>query len=149
MLNAVMTEIKNHFAISSECVPVSFEEDGINGEFYKTYVVGQYVWIKNSVVNDGVYKITAIEGSKITLDGTFTLINTNIRLFALAVPNEFIELVSDISTFSETETVGIKSESLSDMSQTFAGDGGEWEVVYAKKLRKYRRMFDCDERRLL
>src|SRR5690606_26834657 len=102
MLNAVMTEIKNHFAISSECVPVSFDADGINGNFQKVYVVGQYVWIKNSVVNDGVYKITKIEGSKITLDGTFTLINTNIRLFALAVPSEFVSLVNDISTYSNS-----------------------------------------------
>lgn len=142
-----MTEIKNHFAISSECVPVSFEEDGISGDFYKTYVVGQYVWIKNSVVNDGVYQITKIEGSKITLDGAFTLINTNISLFALAVPREFIELVNKISTYSNSETVGLASEGLGDYSVSYK-DGSDWQSAFRNKLKAYRRMFDCDERRL-
>ena len=146
MLNAVMTEIKNHFAISAECVPVTFDVDGIRGNFRYGYLVGQYVWVKNSTVNDGVYQIVGIEGSKMTLDGTFGIINADISLFGLSVPKEFLELVDKISTLSNTETVGLKSESLGDYSASYK-DGSEWESTFRTKLNKYRRMFDCDERR--
>jgi hypothetical protein len=68
-------------------------------------------------------------------------------LFALAVPSEFISLVEDISTYSNMETVGLASESLGDYSVSYK-DSSDWQSAFRNKLKAYRRMFDCDERRL-
>lgn len=146
MLNVVMTHIKNHFARSWEIGQYEIVTDGIVGSFYKKYIVGQYVWLKYSFVNDGVYKITGVTSNKLTLDATLTAENTGelIALFGLAVPHDFLTVVTEIENFKSKD--GVTSESIDDYSVSYGGDGGSWTSVFSGKLSQWRRMYDDDNR---
>lgn len=148
-IDAVMTEINNHFAISAESGTFEIVTDGIVGTFTDTYLVGQYVWLQGTFLNDGVYKISEITTSKITFVDTDLLAeNTGdtIYLFGLSPGKTFLTLVSDISSYDSTLTKGVKSESQGNRSVTYGtqdGDGS-WQSVYKSQLNAYRRMFDDD-----
>ena len=155
MIGKVMTEVKNHFARSVESKAYEIVVDGIQGSFQEKYVVGQYVWVYNSFINDGVYKITAITSTKLTLDATLQAENTGetIVVFGLKPPTEFLSLVTDIESYVNNQAVtslGIKSESQGNRSISYgsgsSGAGGNtWQSVFSESLNKYRRMFDDDE----
>lgn len=146
MLNAVMTHIKNHFARSWEVGQYEIVSDGIVGSFSEKYIVGQYLWLKYSFVNDGVYKITGVTNQKLTLDATLTPENTDelIVLFGLSVPPDFLTVVTEIESFKSKD--GVMSESIDDYSVSYGGDGGSWTSVFRGKLSKWRRMYDDDYR---
>lgn len=151
-IDAVMTEVNNHFAISAESNVFEIVSDGIKGTFTDTYIVGQYVWIKDSRLNDGVYKVTEVETDKLTFEDTDLLAEKTddyIRLFGLSPSKTFITLASDISTYDGTLTKGIKSESQGNRSVTYGTQDGDgtWQSVYKSQLNAYRRMFDDDTRR--
>lgn len=147
MINAVMTHIKNHFARSIESQAFEIVSDGIVGSFSEKYIAGQYVWIKCSFVNDGVYKITGVTTTKLTLDATLTEENTGklIYLFGLAPPVDFLTVVTEIENFTSKD--GVVSESIDDYSVSFGGAGGgdgSWTSVFNNKLSQWRRMYDDD-----
>lgn len=147
MLNQIMKEIKNHFARCFEIGKFEIVADGIQGTFTQTYVVGAYVWIKNSFVNDGVYKITQVATNKITLDATLTAENTNeeMVLYLCTPPKDFIDLANKIITYNTTNSDGISSKSLGDLSISYSGDS-TWVSVFKGQLNTYRKVYDDDVR---
>lgn len=144
MLDQVMTHIKNHFARSIESRAFEIVADGIVGIFSEKYVVGQYVWVKRSFINDGVYKITGITATKLTLDATLQPENTGelIYLFGLAPPKDFLTVVTEIENFKSKD--GVTSESIDDYSVSYGGNGGGWASVFKDKLSPWKRMYDDD-----
>lgn len=154
MISEVMEEVRNHFARSVESKAYAIVADGITGSFQEKYVVGQYVWVYNSFLNDGVYKITAVASNKLTLDATLQAEDTGetIVVFGLAPPKAFLDMVASISTYvtNQGTAQGIKSESQGNRSVSYgsgaSGAGGsDWQSVYSQQLNKYRRMYDDDE----
>lgn len=145
MLNKVMTEIKNHFARSVESQTYQIVTDGIVGSFSEKYIVGQYIWIKHSFINDGVYKITGVTESKLTLDATLLEENTGelILLFGLAVPPDFLTVVTEIEAYTSKD--GVISESIGDYSVNYGNTGGSWVNAFSEKLSQWKRMFDDDK----
>lgn len=155
MIDLIMTQINNHFARSVESQTYEIVADGIQGSFSEKYVVGQYIWIRHSFINDGVYKISAVSSTKLTVEETLTAENTGetIEVYGLVPPKAFLNLVSDIETYVNAQSVtalGVKSESQGNRSVSYgsgaSGSGGNaWQSVFSQSLNQYRRMFDDDE----
>ena len=139
-----MQEINNFFVDTSEYGTFSIVSDGITGTFSESYLVGQYVSIDGSKLNDGVYRITVATSSKLTLDATLLVESANICLFGLAVPSAFKTLVTDITAYSTNAVQGVSSESQGGRSVSFAGSSA-WQSVYKNSLNAYRRVFSDKE----
>lgn len=137
----IMDKINNHFLKSVEYNTFEITENSIIGSFTETYLVGMYVIIKGSYLNDGLYQITAVANNELTLDGTLQPEDTNesFRVYASSPPQEFVDLATKINAYNETG-IGADSESIDDYSISYKGDGS-WESVYANKLNTYRRVY--------
>lgn len=151
MIAQIMAYCKNHFWRNRERNNFTIVTDGIEGTFSNTYLVGQYVHIVGSYINDGVYKITAVSSSKLTLDATLLAEDTDdlITLYGCAVPADFLTIVSDIETWvsSNGGKDGIASESIDSYSISFgtAADGStgnNWKSAFSGRLGPYKQVFE-------
>ncbi len=144
-----MDYCKNHFARSVEAGAFEIVFDGIQGSFNQKYIAGQYLWIKESFANDGVYKITEATANKLTLDATLVPENTGeaFCIYGCSPPAGFLALVTDIENFISNNGAkdGITSEHIDDYSVSF-GSGGGWADAFKTRLGQYRRIYDDDER---
>lgn len=140
----IMEYINNHF-IPAHNVPeyktYEIMSDGIVGSFSETYIPGMYVVIRHSYLNDGVYKITGVTDSKLTVEETLKAENTGeeILICASSPPQSFIDLSNQIGNFNQS--VGATSESIDDYSVSYNNDGS-WQSAYASKLSQYRKLYD-------
>lgn len=146
-----MAYCKNHFDRSSETQSFEIVADGIVGTFEETYIVGQYVWLVGSFINDGVYKISEVTTTKLTLDATLQAENTDetMVLYGLAPDNDFLSIVADIETWvtANAGSEGIASESLGNYSVSFAtgSDGAtanSWQSAFSGRLERYRQVYE-------
>lgn len=158
MLSEVMNDIRNHFAISRSTGRIHGSESGdftiSDGKISvcNKYVVGQYIAIVGSVLNDGIYRVEAFEDGIITIKEsdandkiwgeTFTG-----TIYSLRVPQDFIQLVDKIKAFTEStagQSSNITSVSFGIQSQSFGTDSNGvragWQTVFRNELHKYRRM---------
>lgn len=138
-LGAVLEEINNYFDVSYERDDYEIGENTITGTFEETYVANQYIRIKNSLLNDGVYKITSVASGVLTVEET--LIEEDggrqILIYGLAIPRDLIDLATEIETNGEESN--IQSESLGDHSIGY-GEGASWTQQYRQSLNKWRKM---------
>lgn len=148
MIDRIMDEINNHFAKTVE-FGTAIVSDGITGVFAESYIAGQYVYLKGSRVNDGVYKVLSATTGKITLDATLTAENTGDVLYVIgcAVPKAFTDLVTEITAWNTANTGkdGVTSETVSRYSVSYANGGG-WSEVFRTKLNAYRCIYDSADR---
>lgn len=148
MIAEMMTACKNHFVRSKDRETYQFVADGIVGSFSETYVVGQYIWVRESILNDGVYKLTAVSTTKLTVDATLKPENTEemTTVYGLAVPTDFIQLATDIDTWltNNGRKEGLASESIDSYSVSFANDGS-WQSAFAKSLAPYKQVYETPE----
>jgi len=142
MLLTVMDKINEHFLKSLEVRDYKIVADGIEGTFKETYLVGMYVMIKHSFLNDGLYKILTVSDTKLTLSATLQAEETNdsVYLYACAIPSEFIDLAADIANYSTGSLGGIKSKSVQDMQVVYQ-DGSSWYDVFKSNLSLYRKVY--------
>lgn len=148
MISQIMDYCKNHFARSIEYGKFEIVSDGIQGSFHQKYVAGQYLWVKASLANNGVYKVTDVESTKLTLDATLNPENVEtICIFGCSPPSGFLALVTDIENFVQNNGTkdGISSEKIDDYSIAFSSGGG-WADAFKTRLGQYRRMYDADEK---
>jgi hypothetical protein len=140
-----MQEINNFFVKSYEGATFSIIADGITGTFSQKYVVGQYISIDNTLVNDGVYKITVVAANKLTLDATLTAeADVDCIVFGLGVPASFASLVAAITAYASGTTQGLAGESQGSRSVSYK-DSSSWQKVYRDDLNAYRRMYSDKE----
>lgn len=136
-----MRECRNYFSISYE--RGQFEIiNGIIG-LSNNYLVGQYIYVAGSILNDGVY---LLNDTLYTLDGSRDE-SFNGIVYGLSVPREFIELVNKIDKFTQSkegQESNITSASFGIQSQSFGTDNNGvragWQTVFRNELHKYRRM---------
>lgn len=154
MIAQVMAYCKNHFWRSYERDDFSVVSDGIEGAFGNTYIVGQYIHVAGSFVNDGVYKITTVSDTKLTLDATLTEESTDegFIIYGCAVPSDFLSVVSDIETWLTTNSgqEGVASESLGNHSISYAtgADGStsnNWKSAFSGRLLPYKQVYETYE----
>lgn len=142
----IMKKVNNYFFDFKERGEYSILDNTI--EVRGNYIIGQYVLIKGSILNDGVYQIRDIKDNIITLDG---LLNTEVfdgYICALKVPTDFIMLCKEIEEFNkENVKTQIVSESFpGNYSYTKATNKDNapitWENVFKSELINYKKIYD-------
>ncbi len=137
MLNQILKYIRNYFEISS----VESEEITTTGVIVPDgteFKQGQYVLIKQSILNDGVYQITAIAGNELKITGLSAEAG-NFQIYGLAIPKELIEIALEIEAEGSSE--GVASESLGDYSVSYTDGNSSWKTRYKTRLNDYRRLY--------
>ncbi len=112
---------------------------GVRGKYAK----GQYIRIINSILNDGVYKISAIAENEITIEEGLNDEMFNGTICGLAVPSKFIDIANKIKAYdSEYKASDIISESVTGYSYTKAtnkdGKALTGTDIYADEWKQYR-----------
>ena len=150
MLTEVCHECNNYFRRESLHKTFSVEDHALVGLPEDFLQVNQFVLIEGSIFNDGVHKYLAT-GMNLRDEGDFLG-----NVTALAIPQEFQDLVAEISAW-QTKYGGTDSAALSPFSsESFGGysyskssggsssdgsaDGANWKTVFASKLTKWRRV---------
>lgn len=111
------------------------------------YVIGQYVLIKGSILNDGVYKVLDYSNNALTLEN-LTDEEFEGYVCSLAVPKSFEKICEQIEEFNDKKNVNSLyiSESKGDYSYTRAtGKDGmpiKWEDAFSKSLSPYKKIYD-------
>lgn len=128
----VMRSVNNYFIDASLIGEFTIEAGAlINVEL----LVGSYIMIEGSALNDDVYKVGEDIG---LIDEVFTG-----TIHKLKVPRDFIRLVDEIKAFNDSVPVGVASESYDGFSQSFlSGDNANWTISFKSKLNRFRRMYD-------
>jgi len=131
----LMSQTNNYFERTAESGTYSI----VNGSIALrgTYKVGQYVRILDSLLNDGVYKITAIADKTVTLDGTTTDEVFTGYIVGLAVPSDFIALAEKVKKFNKHQ--GIASESIPNYTISFSANNGY--TAYANEIARYNKPY--------
>ena len=122
--------------------------DTISGDFEDTFLVGEYIKIEGSRLNDGVFKIAAIDNTTLTIDTNFDqLIKTeteiSVAMIKCFIPESLTDLIAEIKTYTDSHTVdGVKSESIDDYSITYTDEAGKsgWQGVFKGRLAQYKRV---------
>jgi len=145
-IGEVMEEVNNYYSYSNENGTYVFvaTSSKITGTFESTYLVGQYIRVYGSILNDDVYKISAIAEGEITVEETLIdedVADSTTYIYQLAPPKNLINLVSDI--VSHISKDGVVSESIDDYSISFSSDGS-WIGAFKKRLRKHRSLRWCN-----
>lgn len=146
MITQILEENNKYFPCSLESHSFTIVADGVTGDFNETYLVGQYVNIHNSILNDGVYKITAVAANKITLDDTMLEETNEIDLFGLALPRGLLSVIAEILTYTASQTTGANISQESQGGQggrevRYVG-GSSWPIAFYDKLTPYRSLYD-------
>lgn len=131
---ATLLACNNFFERSSEYGRYTISENAIavRGD----YKAGQYVRIMDSLLNDGVYKISTVEAGEITLNETLTDEEFCGYIVGLAIPNEFVTLAAKVEAFTNR---GIASESIPNYSVSFNAKNGV--EAYRSDLQAYMKPF--------
>lgn len=111
-----------------------------------TYLEGQYIRLEGSVLNDKVYKVTNVEGDKITLESG---VNEEFKgtIYSLAIPIVLTELETSIKEYQvNNKPSSIQSESFGNYSYSKttnkSGNSATWKDIFAEELKPYRKMID-------
>ena len=135
----ILLYCNNFFDITREFGNYEIDNNKILFEPTEDYYVGQYVRIKNSIFNDGVYQILTVESDGLTIDATLTNEDTRrIVVYGLAIPNDFLSLTTNI--IANGKTTNVKSESISRYSVSYGGNGSAWQNVYKDQLAPYKKL---------
>jgi len=155
MLNAVLKEINNYFFKYTSGVKnyqftkdVAFTADTLTAtSFADTYIAGEYILIEGTRINDGVYLITAIGATTITVDSTLDItisIEPEVEtiLTKCYIPGSLLALIADIKTYDTKVTTGLASESQGNRSISYAGSSG-WRNAFNSQLSVYKKLRWC------
>jgi len=139
----IMKAINNFFTYKMESGSYAISGSDIEGKFGNVYLTGMYIVIQDSYLNDGLYKISSASSTKITVEETLITEDTSETMIIAncKIPEDFITLSTEISTYISGSTTGIKSKQLGKLSITYNGDSS-WESVYSNELSSYRRMYN-------
>lgn len=142
MINQILEETLTYFPISIETATMSIVSDGIGFTFNEDYLVGQYVNILGSVLNDGTYKITGVTSSKLTLDATLLAEENYIQLFGLALPRALTTLITEIETYAASSGNANLSEEWQGKRKVKYASGSNWRDSFSARLDNFRSVYD-------
>lgn len=143
MLEQVLFYLNNFFvdrAISGSAVLYN----GVVVSDATGFVVGQYIYLKDSLLNDGLYKISDVTGTTLTLDTSEYLKpeTATIRVYGLAIPKQVITLSEEIATANASNPSGLVQERLGDYSVTYGySDTASWISRYSTRLAPWRKVY--------
>lgn len=146
-MDKLLDYINNYFYKFKERGTYEIKDDvliGVRGKYFP----GQYIMIRNSFLNDTVFKIKAITEKGLlleeSLDETFEG-----YVCSLAIPRNIIEIEKKISDFNNDPTnkhtnrasVGFGSQTVS-LATNKNGAVMTWKDVFKEDLRPYFCMYD-------
>lgn len=154
-ITEMMEYCNNHFLCTVETPQLTFKDTAsvytIEGVLGEEYLVGQYIYIYGSKLNDQAYKIKAVATNKLTVEeSVLNETSDDVVIFGCAVPKSFITLESDISNWDSKNggLEGITAERIDDYSISFGGTSGGgsgvdgWQGAFSSRLNNYRRIYD-------
>lgn len=153
MLNQLCGYLRNYFEkakifgtvkIEGGVVTVTkFTDDSEKKEF--SPLVGQYIRIVGSYLNDGVYKWTDTGIITDLKDETF-----DGAVWLLAIPKEVVDIAAEIAewrtTYEKATSTPYSSESLSASSYSYSKASGDsiaslaWPSVFAARIAQWRKI---------
>ena len=140
ILTTVCRSLPRFFERSSESGTFTIENEILTGNA-ATYLVGSYIAVTGSLINNGVY---LVNDSMITLVGAKNEVFQG-TIYQLAIPNDFLAMVEEIQGNIETTAKvdqGITSFSFGGYSESRAttADGvvASWREVYKSRLVPFR-----------
>jgi hypothetical protein len=153
MLNEVIRYLNNFFyRLTLGLTNFSFTRDltftastnKVAGDFTDTFIVGEYVQILGSRLNDGIYLVKVITTTELTIDETVDLTFTDeteieCTITKLYIPNELVSLIADIKTYEATANNGVLREKQGSREVDYAGSS-TWSSVFASRLNKYKKV---------
>jgi hypothetical protein len=140
MLNEILGYLNNRFIVSVERSTFTLASNKIT--MASNYLVGQYIYIKDSVLNDGVYLIISKNDTEYTLQGdTLNEVFSGVIL-GMAIPKDLLALTQEISDYVAKQKHGVSSESIDDYSIAYSADSQNWTKVFGHRLSRYRKIFD-------
>lgn len=153
MLNEVIKEINNYFLeysngvlSNSYTVDSTFTATGtIEGDFTDTFIAGEYILIQGTRLNDGIYLISAIDDTSITIDADLDIVlsteaEVETTLTKLYIPKSLIALIAEIKTFNSSTTAGISSESQGSRSISYENGSSTWTSAFSGRLSAYKKL---------
>lgn len=129
MLTNLLNYLNNHFIIDSRVGSTDGHTVTIPNH---KLLVGQYIQIAGSRLNDGTHKVIAIEGNSVYISTPLLAEEDKFTVYGLAVPRDLIELAEKIDFNRE-----VKQESLGDWSATYK----TWQEQYSMQLTHYKRVY--------
>jgi hypothetical protein len=148
MINEVLEHINKYFVnynYQSLIDSTFIATNTITGDFEDTFLVGEWIMISGTRLNDGVYLISTINTTSLTIDISYDKSikaedeTESVLYRKLDIPASLVSIVVDIKTHQATESIGIKSESQGNTSVTYDKSSG-WQGVFASKLSQWRKL---------
>lgn len=145
MMYQIMQSINNFFEKTAEVGTYKIEDGKLKGIKGK-YIVGQYLRIMDSIMSDGVYKITGIPSEdQLELEGLSIDINEEFTgyIVGLAVPQAFIELAKKMTEYDAKlkKHKGVASESIPNYSVSFDTSIKSANDAFSLELSVYKRPY--------
>lgn len=130
ILNETMTEVRNHFAINRSTGSLHGSESGLftlaDGKIAvkNEYVVGQYIALQGSVLNDGVYHVEGFE------DGVISLIASAESFPAWVRPTGALDAYNTGDKVTHNSLHWVSLQNINIIEPGWAGTTGDWwEVI--------------------
>lgn len=146
MLEQILRAINDFFVVETRSV-TAIGQNTITVDNAAELRVGQYVYLHQSKLNDGLYRIIEKTGNALTLDITEDLQEEDADdaiLHGLAIPKAILELQTEIEAYNTGNPSNLVSETLGDYSATRAsGTKGDasWRASFASRLNPYRKVY--------
>ena len=143
-MNKILRYLNNYFYKFGEKGLIKIEENKIqvNGK----YLVGQYIKLEGSTMNDTVLKVISVVDNQITVTGAYNEEFEGV-IYSLAVPRDLIELEEKIKEFEATnKPSNLNAESFGGYSYSKASNGkggvASWKDIFFDDLKPYRKLTD-------
>jgi hypothetical protein len=143
MLEQVLRYLNNFF-VERSIGGTEVLQNGVVVNDATGFIVGQYIYLKDSLLSDGLYTIEAITGTTLTLSLTEDLKpeTAAIRVYGLMIPKQVIALSEEIATANASNPSGLVQERLGDYSVTYGySDTASWISRYKTRLAPWRKVF--------
>lgn len=146
----LMQECNNYFYKTYEHSTFAIQDGIINST--GKYLVGQYIKIEGSILNDGVYKIESMNNNKINITELSNEVFEGC-IYGLSVPKGFIELSTKIKQFIDdpkAKITNLTSESFNNYSYSRGskqnGANITWNDIFIDDIRSYKSLYDNKRR---
>lgn len=117
-MERILKYINNYYAKTKELGIITIKDNKI--ELKGTYIPNQYILVRGSILNDGLYKINTLEDKMIAVTGAINEVFEGV-IYALAIPKEIIEMQTELKELeSKYEPSVYQSESFGNYSYSLA-----------------------------